>query len=132
MVIVLRDDLSSWPLTNTVGHISAFLGNKMKESFDTGPVFKSEDNLDYPRNSQYAVVALSASLDELRDLVINLRGTSLLWIAYVQEMIDMIDDEELAKALEEKSSEQMDLLGVGLFGAKEELKLLTGKFKLWR
>lgn len=132
MVVVLRDDLTSWPLTNTIGHITAFLGNKMKENFDTGPSFQSKDKIDYPRNSQYAVVVLKAKETQLKDLIKELRKRNLLWIAYVQEMIDMIDDTELEKAFQLKDSEDMDVLGVGIFGDKVELKEVTGKFSLWK
>lgn len=132
MTVALRDDLASWQLTNTVGHITAYLGNKMVENFDTGKYFVSEDGLEYPRNSQYAIVALKASKDELNNLVFELRGTDLLWIAYVQEMIDLLDDEELSRVLKEKKSAEMDILGVGVFGPKDELKKLTGKMGLWK
>ncbi len=137
MVVVLREDLASWQLTNTVAHISAYLGNKIGENFDTGEFFILEDGLKFPRNSQYGIVALSASRTELKNLVSKLQAEDIgekqmLWIAYVQEMIDMSDDNELATALQKKSAEGMDLLGVGIFGLKEDLKLLTGKLSLWK
>lgn len=69
---------------------------------------------------------------QLKDLVKELRSKKLSWIAYVQEMIDMIDDTELERALQLKDSEEMDLLGVGIFGDKTELKELTGKLSLWK
>ena len=43
MTVVLREDLVSWQLTNTIGHIAAYLGNKMSEPFDTGEAFVSKD-----------------------------------------------------------------------------------------
>lgn len=132
MTIVLREDLASWQLTNTVGHIAAYLGNKMKELFDTGESFVSKDGMSFPRNSQFAVVALKASRQELKSLNNNLRESSLLWITYVQEMIDMIDDEELANSLKQISSDDMDILGIGLFGPKETLKEMTSTLKLWK
>ncbi|GEM_PF-831152 len=132
MTIVVRDDVASWQLTNTIGHIAAYLGKKMSEPFDTGKFFTSKDGINVPRNSQFAVVVLRASKDEIKDLAMKVRATSLLWIAYVQEMIDMIDDDELAKALSAIVSEDLNILGVGIFGAKDEIKTLTGNLKLWK
>lgn len=132
MTIVLRDDLVSWQLTNTIGHVAAYLGNKMSEPFDTGDYFISKDNLNYPRNSQFPIITLKAARDDLLRLVEKLRQSKLLWITYVQEMIDMIDDEELAKSLNNKSSTEMNVLGVGIFGLKEDLKLLTDGLRLWK
>ena len=132
MTIAVREDMASWQLTNTVGHIAAYLGNKMKEPFDTGEYFASKDGVNFPRNSQFAIVVLRASKEELKSLAAKLPGANLSWIVYVQEMIDMIDDEELGKALSAVESENMDILGIGLFGGKEELKSLTGSLKLWK
>jgi|SRR3989338_7083134 len=132
MTIVLREDLVSWQLTNTIGHIAAYLGNKMSEPFDTGEFFASEDGINFPRNSQFAIVALKATRDDLKNLSIKLRDTNLSWIVYIQEMIDMIDDEELARKLSTVESDQMDILGIGIFGPKDELKELTGALRLWK
>ena len=132
MVIVLRDGLASWQLTNTIGHIAAYLGNKMTEPFDTGNYFISKDGLNYPRNSQFPIIALRAASGDLLSLVEKLHQSKLPWIGYVQEMVDMIDDEELARSLNNKTSQEMDLLGVGIFGSKEELKQFTDGLTLWK
>ncbi|MDO8573104.1 MAG: DUF2000 family protein [bacterium] len=132
MIIVLREGLASWQLTNTIGHIAAYLGNKMSEPFDTGEYFVSKDGLNFPRNSQFAVVALKATKDELKNLETRLRNTKLSRIVYVQEMIDMIDDEELEKTLNIIQADEMDILGIGIFGPKDELKALTGTLRLWK
>jgi hypothetical protein len=120
-----------------VAHISAYLGNKIGENFGTDEYFISEDGLNFPRNSQYAIVALKASVTDLKNLVLKLQteeiaAKNMLWIAYVQEMIDMIDDNELATAFQKKAANGMDLLGIGIFGTKEDLKILTGKLSLWK
>jgi len=130
--IALREDVASWQLTNTVGHIAAYLGNKMSEPFDTGECFVSKDGVNFPRNSQYAIVALRATKDDLTNLANKLIGSKLLWIVYVQEMIDLLDDEELGKTLNSINSMEMNILGIGIFGSKEELKELTGMLRLWK
>lgn len=132
MTIVVRDDMASWQLTNTVAHIAAFLGNKMQDPFDTGEFFVSKDGVNFPRNSQFGIVALKASKEELKALELATRASVLPRLVYVQEMIDHGDDAELETALAAVSSEDMDILGIGLFGPKDELKALTGTFKLWK
>ncbi len=132
MTLVLREDLASWQLTNTIGHVAAYLGNKMSEPFDTGEFFVSKDGMNFPRNSQFAVVTLRATKDELKNLAAKLHDTQLSWIIYVQEMIDMIDDKELAGALNTIQADEMSILGIGMFGPKEELKVLTGMLRLWK
>ena len=132
MSIVVREDVASWQLTNTVGHVAAYLGNKMSEQFDTGDSFVSKDSIHFPRNSQFPIVVLRATKDDLSALAVKLRASQLLWIVYVQDMIDMIDDEELARAFNSVTSEKMNILGIGVFGSKDELKALTGTLPLWK
>ncbi len=132
MTIVLKDDVASWQLTNTIGHIAAYLGNKMSEPFDTGEYFVSKDGINFPRNSQFPIVVLKAASGQLKDLAVKLRGTGLNWIVYVREMIDMADDEKLAKALSSISSKEMNILGIGIFGPNDRLKELTGSLRLWK
>lgn len=132
MTIVIREDLASWQLTNTIGHIAAYLGNKMNEPFDTGENYTTKDGLKLPRSSQFAVVALKASVEELKSLCLGIQASGVTWIVYVQEMIDMADDEELAKHLNQIESDKLNILGIGLFGPKDELKKITGNLKLWK
>ncbi len=132
MVIVIHEQLGSWQLTNTVAHIAAFLGNKMNQPFDTGTCFVSQDGLSFPRNSQYPIVALKASAPELRALMNNVVQSNLLWVIYTQDMIDLTDDQELAKRFAEKNSDAVQLLGIGMFGTKQELKPFTNAFPLWK
>ena len=132
MSIVLRDDLASWQLTNTVGHIAAYLGNKMSEPFDTGANFVSKDGINFPRNYQFAVVVLSATPNDLKKLAAKLYNSDLCWIAYTQEMIDLIDDNELVQALSLVPADEMNILGIGVFADKDKLKELTGRLHLWK
>ncbi len=132
MTLVIREGLASWQLTNTIGHIAAYLGNKMQAPFDTGEYFATQDQVNLPRNSQFPLVVLSATSQQLKELAEKIRRTNLLWIVYVQDMIDLIDDEELVRALAAKASGEIDILGIGLFGAKDDLKQLTGTLRLWK
>jgi hypothetical protein len=104
----------------------------MSDPFDTGAYFVSKDGKNLPRNSQFAIVALRATRDELGGLAKIVRDSKLLHIVYVQEMIDMIDDEELAQKLNTVETKEMNILGIGIFGPKDELKNLTGALKLWK
>ncbi|MBI2012092.1 lysine--tRNA ligase [Candidatus Daviesbacteria bacterium] len=135
MVVVLNKSVKSWEAMNTVGHISAFLGNKMRESFDTGDYFKTKDGKKHPRNSQYPVVTLVASKKDLKKLINELRDTDLIYIGYVPEMVEFTDDQKLEKAIssmEDEKDEKIEYLGVGIFGENEKMKELTKQFSLWK
>lgn len=132
MTIVVRSDVQSWQLTNTVAHIAAYLGNKLRHPFDTGESFTTIDSAKIPRNSQYGIVTLSATAAQLKELANTVREQKLLWIIYTQEMIDLIDDTELETRFAKTSFPDLNILGIGLFAEKEVLKTLTKHLSLWK
>ncbi len=132
IVIVVRKDLEPWQVLNTVGHISAYFGNQLKDDFGTGASFVSKDNTHHPRNSQYPIVVLSAEEKDLFPLTQEIKKRNLMTINFIRAMIETTDDSELEKVVSEKNDESLDYLGVGVFGDKNVLKEITGKFKLWK
>lgn len=132
MSVVLDKDLKSWQLLNTIGHLAAFLGNKMKEKFVTGDFFSTSDGVEYPRNSQYPLIALSATQEELKEFIKNVKMSGLLYVAYIPEMVEYTDDKRLIEKVSQKKDQDLHFLGIGIFGDNEKVKELTAGFKLWK
>ena len=132
LMIVVRKDLPGWQAANTVAHVSAYVGNKLGESFGTGKYFHTSDTVEFPRNAQYPIIIKRANSNEqLQNLHEKVRASGLVHIGFVREMIDYTNDTELQKALERKTAAEVELLGVGVFGPNEEVNTLTKKFGLW-
>ncbi len=129
IVIVVKDGVESWQLCNTIAHISAYLGNKIQDLY-TRESIVSADGVKIPINTQYGIVALRANEVEIKELFEKLKNSSLLHFSFVQDMIDQDDDDELEKVLALKQFKDVVILGIGIFGSKDELKTLTGKYKL--
>lgn len=132
MAVVINKDLPSWQVLNSVGHIAAFLGNKMKTPFDTGAYFVTKDGVYHPRNTQYPIIIFSAKPMELKKLIKEVRSSGLLYLGFVPEMIEMNDDNEMAEAIQGKADEEMEYAGIGIFGENEAVKALVKKFSLWK
>jgi lysyl-tRNA synthetase, class II len=130
-VIVIDPELPEWKIMNTSGHIAAFLGNKMAVQFDSGKHFVTKDGANLPRNSQYPIVTLSASKDELKKLIQTVRDSDLLYIGYVPEMMDTTNDKKLAQTLSEKDDSEVIYTGIGIFGPKDQVDSLTKGLALW-
>jgi lysyl-tRNA synthetase class 2 len=132
MVIVIDEKVAGWQLTNTIGHISAYLGNKIsKEEFTSVSEFDIADG-SINSNSQYPVVVLSGKQGQLHTLLTEVKQKKLVHLCYVQEMIDLGDDTKLQKALINKKAEDLSICGIGIFGKKDELETLTKKFSLYK
>ncbi|MBI3421080.1 MAG: DUF2000 domain-containing protein [Candidatus Sungbacteria bacterium] len=132
MAVVVRKDLPSWQAMNTVGHCSAYLGNKMREPFDTGDCFSTKGHLAIPRNSQYPIIVLAADADTLVPLVREVRESGVLFLIFVREMIEHNDDAELQSRLQAIPDSDLDVFGIGMFGDKRVVDELTKKFALWK
>lgn len=132
LVVVVNKELPQWQVLNTVGHISAYVGNKMDTTFDTGKSFDTKDKTPHPRNTQYPIIVLSAKVGQLTNLAAKVRESGLLYHGFIREMIETTDDREIEKILSEKNENDIEYLGVGIFGSNEEVEKLTKNYSLWK
>lgn len=133
IVLVIRNDLEPWQVANTIGHISAFIGNQLKETFGTGEYFVTKNGLKHPRNSQYPIIIKRAKNNEqLQNLMKKVRESDVLYHGFIREMIKHTNDEDLQADLNLKSDSDIEYLGIGIFGENETLDKLTKKFGLWQ
>lgn len=130
--IVVNKELPAWQVLNAVAHISAYFGNKTGSNFDTGEFFTTRDGVDYPRNSQYAIIILSAKPDQLASFAGAVRSaTDVQSMYFIREMIETTDDQKIIDTLQKKDANDVEFLGVGIFGENGRLKELTKHFRLW-
>lgn len=132
MVIIVNQELPQWQVLNTVAHISAYLGNRLKENFDTGESFDSKDNVPHPRNTQYPIITLTAKPGQMQNLAKKIRDSGLLYHGFIREMIDTTNDKKIEKILANKIEEQIEYLGIGMFGKNEKVDALTKSYSLWK
>ena len=132
MVIIVRIDLPLWQVLNAVAHCSAYFGNKLPDNFDTGESFTSSDGIKHPRNTQYAIVTLSAKAGQMVGLIGKIRNANLLHIGFIKEMIETTDDAEIEQIIGQKEEKDIEYLGIGVFGGKEEVDSITGKLSVWK
>lgn len=130
--IAVNKELPSWQVLNTVAHIAAYFGNKMGEQFDTGEYFKSRDGSTYPRNSQHAIIVLSAKPEQLPEFAASVcEADDVKAMYFIREMIETTSDDEIVGWLAKKDRSDIELLGVGIYGENSRLKELTSQFRLW-
>jgi hypothetical protein len=54
------------------------------------------------------------------------------YLVYTEDMIEFGDDKKLAKALSKLSKSELKVLGIGLFGASEDVDRLTKGYSLYK
>lgn len=130
MVIVLNKQIEGWMVTNTVGHISAYLGRNI-DNFASRDQFELNDDTNIAANSQYPIITLSAKAGQMITFLNKVRESDLVHLAYTQDMIDFNDDSELEEALAGQSSADLNIAGIGVFGDNDLIDSLTKKYSLW-
>lgn len=131
IAIVVREDIPSWQVMNTIAHVSGYLGNKI-DTFLSDENFITEDGITHPRNSQYAIIILKNSQKGLRRFMQRVRQSGLLYHGFIREMIETTDDAEIQSLLSQKKDIDIEYLGIGIFGSIEQVNELTQGMSLWK
>lgn len=132
--IVIDKSLPSWQSMNALAHISANFGKYLGigGNFDTGDSFVTKEGFAIPRNTQYAIIIFETDYDTLQQFARESRSfKDVKQMYFIREMIETSSDEEILCSVSTKNFEDVDFLGVGLFGDNALLKSYTKKFKLW-
>jgi lysyl-tRNA synthetase class 2 len=132
MVIVVDENLENWQKANSIGHVSAYLGNQLREKFGTGEFFTAEDGTKYPRNSQYPIIILRGSATQLKNLMPKVKESNLDHHIFIKEMIQTTNDQEIVDILKTKKDQDVEYLAIGVFGENEKVDGLTKKFSLYK
>lgn len=132
IVIVVNDELQPWQKANAISHVAAYIGNELGENFKTADFFVTEDGLLHPRNSQYAIIVLSAKPGQMNNLMTNIRNSGLIYHGFIKEMIDTTNDTEITEILSSKKDSEVEYYAIGAFGNKDKLDSLTKKYSLFK
>lgn len=132
IVIVVNEELENWRKANAISHVAAYLGNILGEDFKTADFFVTQDGILHPRNSQYAIIILSAKPGQMNNFMNSVRDSGLQYHGFFEEMIDTTDDKEIVRILANKKDSEIEYYAVGIFGEKEKLDSLTKKYSLYK
>lgn len=66
------------------------------------------------------------------NLIAKARESGLIYIGFIREMIETSDDDEIVSILKHKNDSEIEYLGVGIFGPKDQVDVLTKSYQVWR
>jgi len=132
IVAVVNKEIEPWKVANTVGHMSAYHGNKMaKDEFDSGEFFVTRDSHQLPRNSQYPIVIKRAAHKDLHKLYRKAKEAGLKVHVFIREMIETNSDADIVESLRGKTIDEVEIYGLAVYGDNEAVNKLTKHFQLW-
>ena len=130
--VVINKSLQPWQTLNCLANITAHFGHYLKEDYGTDQWFVTKNGIKFRRNTQFPTIVFEtdvAGVNSFAKEIIN--NDNIEKMFFVKEMIETSSDDKIQQSLGNKNFEEVEFLGVGIFGENTIVKDLTKGFKLW-
>lgn len=134
-VIVLNEKTPIGNLISAAAQITMSLYKRAPEEVREQMNFKTfhdADNNEHADLSLCSVVILKGKDSQLKTLRAMAKEQKILCSAFTHTMTFEGISEDLHEKTKKMKEEELTYFGVGLFGSKDEINLLTKKFSLWK
>jgi lysyl-tRNA synthetase class 2 len=130
-VILDTEDLPGWAKFNTVAHLSAAMAAREGKKLIHIEQSKTLDGEVIPMNIQHAImIKTTDKAHRLLTLKRQAEEAGMHVVCFTRDMMATSDDRKVRDAQEAKSAEQIEFLGVLVFGKKTTVEHLTRNFSL--
>jgi lysyl-tRNA synthetase class 2 len=123
--------LEKWQEMNTVAHLNAAFGARVgKQKLFTREAITTKDNRPINLNVKNAIIIKSArASEELRILAEKAKADGLEVEEFTREMIETTNDKKVIENILLKNFDDIEYLGVLVFGPKGSVEEVTGQFE---
>ncbi len=123
--------VEGWQKLNTGAHLAAALGARLGRSLLHIDKISTKDNKNINLNIQHAIMMKSAQTNtEMIHLIQNAHKKGLEIEEFTREMISTTNDKKVAAETLQKNFDEIERLGVLVFGPKSEIEEITKNFPL--
>ncbi|MDB4992223.1 MAG: lysS, partial [Parcubacteria group bacterium] len=130
IAVVQRNGLEPWQILNTVAHLSAELGIREGRQLLTQDSMTTADGTHIPMNIKHAIVIKETeSAATLRELLASAKSEGLHVAAFTREMIETTNDRKIIEHTGKTNFDEIDMLGVLIFGDSDATEALTKDLK---
>ena len=124
--------LKNWEELNTVAHLNAAFGAREGKNLFMQDIIKTKDEKDIHLNIQHAIMIKETNTNkEMTTLIKNAKECDVEVAEFTREMIETTDDRKVIAKTKEKNWEDIEYLGVLIFGKKTIVDALTKTYKLY-
>jgi lysyl-tRNA synthetase class 2 len=128
--------LEAWKELNTVAHLNAAFAARMTKKghnlFQQDEI-KSKDGKNIKLNIRHAIMIKTAtSNQELKKLAGEAKQHGLEVAEFTKEMLESTNDKKVAEWTAQKPHEEIEHLGILVFGPESKVKELTGQLPLYK
>jgi lysyl-tRNA synthetase, class II len=124
--------LKAWEEMNTVAHLNASFAARIGKSLFMQDEIVTKDDKHIKLNIQHAIMIKTANSNkELLKLLDIARDKGVKVSEFTREMIETTDDKKVVDWTKDKKQNEIDYLGILLFGKKSVVDQLTEEFDLY-
>ncbi len=119
--------LEKWQELNTVAHLNAAFGAHLGKQLFTQDTITSKDNVSIKLNTKQAIIIkVAPSSTALQSLARDAKAAKLEVDEFTREMIETTNDKKVIEMTAAKNYDEVEYLGVLVYGSKSEVEKLTG------
>jgi len=129
-IILRNDDQPLWSQMNAVAHLSAAFAAREGRQLIQTDASDSADGITIPMNIAHAIIMKQTdSTDSLKELALKAQKLNLEFSVFTEDMRNSSNDDKVIMAHSQKSNEQINYLGVLIFGKKSTIEEITEEFE---
>ena len=130
-VINSEANLERWQELNTIGHLTAAFGAREGRKLFEFDTVQTKDNEKIALNIQHAIMIKSGKANDLKQLRENAKKIDLQISEFTREMLETTNDKQVQDHTAQKNIQDVEHLGILLFGPKKEVEKITKEFELF-
>jgi lysyl-tRNA synthetase, class II len=133
--IVVNTDanLEPWQIMNTASHLSAAFGARAhNHSLFAYPSVATKDGVSLPLNIRHAIMVRSGGAEGVKRLIAQAKEQGIHLETFTREMLETTNDKKVREATAGKNFDDVEILGVLLFGNKKDVEALTASLPLYK
>ena len=125
-------DLAAWQEMNAVSHLNAAFGARIGRELFTRDTINTKDGQSIKLNIKNAIIIKNAqNSDELRELADFAKNEGFEVDHFTREMLETTNDKKVAEMTLAKNADELEYLGVLVYGSKKKVDELTKDFSLY-
>ncbi len=125
--------LEGWQELNTIAHLSASLASRVGTKLLSQDHIETKDNEKIKLNIQHAIMIKQVESGTLiKDLRSKAKELNLEVFEFTREMIETTSDKKLVEITKTKDIKDLELLGILVFGDKEQVDSITKTLELYK
>ena len=131
-VAILNTDLleTDWQALNAIGHLTAAYGAREGKQLFFKEDITTKDSAKLPLNTAHAIMVKQANNQNLIDLIKTVEDSGLHLETFTKEMLEFSDDVKIEQITKDKNLDDLEFLGVLVYGKKSAIENITKQFKL--